>query len=106
MSNQTLPAWHRRDLPHAEALRVASVPAGHVYVRHRAEEGAPDAVVRARGPRPNGAPSTSQPRPHRDRFRVGVHAKSLRPNMSLLPVVRTLTETVADLRDAELNIHR
>ncbi|WP_329392813.1 glycosyltransferase family 1 protein [Streptomyces lydicus] len=49
----------------------------------------------------------SQSRPHSDRFRVGVHAKSLRPNMSLLPVVRVLTEAVADLPDAELqvNIH-
>ncbi|MFD3548786.1 glycosyltransferase family 1 protein [Streptomyces sp. NPDC058655] len=47
-------------------------------------------------------------RPSRDRFRVGVHAKSLRPNMSVLPVVRVLADTVGDLPDAELyvNIHR
>ncbi|MFJ9078800.1 glycosyltransferase family 1 protein [Streptomyces sp. NPDC102278] len=49
----------------------------------------------------------SRPRPDRDRFRVGVHAKSLRPNMSVLPVVRVLADTVAQLPDAELrvNIH-
>ncbi|MFJ9342030.1 glycosyltransferase family 1 protein [Streptomyces sp. NPDC101733] len=49
-----------------------------------------------------------RPRPPRDRFRVGLHAKSLRPNMSVLPLVRVLTETVAELPDGELqvNIHR
>ncbi|MFJ4862351.1 MULTISPECIES: glycosyltransferase [unclassified Streptomyces] len=206
-------------------LRIASVPAGHVYVRHCSAP-QPDGVRRLRDPRPNGAPSTSQrwwppvmldpawvsehhddfdvfhlhfgfdaqtpaqlsalvdalrrhgkplvytvhdlrnphqpdpaahdaaldvviaaadhlitltpgaarsirsrwnrsatvlphphvvelarlgrPRPVRDRFRVGVHAKSLRPNMSVLPVVQVLADAVAELRDAELqvNIHR
>ncbi|MFG2749516.1 glycosyltransferase family protein [Streptomyces xanthophaeus] len=206
-------------------IRVASVPAGHVYVRHCSAP-QPDGVRRLRDPRPNGAPSTSQrwwppvmldpdwvkdhrddfdvfhlhfgfdaqspaqlsqlvetlrlhgkplvytvhdlrnphqpdpahhdaaldvlipaaarlvtltpgaarsirsrwnrtatvlphphvvelhrlirPRPPRDRFRVGVHAKSLRPNMDVLPVVRVLADTVAELPDAELhvNIHR
>ncbi|MEU9233946.1 glycosyltransferase [Streptomyces subrutilus] len=205
----------------AREIRVASVPAGHVYVRHcSAPE--PDGVRRLRDPRPNGAPSTSQrwwppvmldpdwvrshrddfdvfhlhfgfdaqspaqlaqlvealrrhgkplvytvhdlrnphqpdpaphdaaldvvipaadhlvtltpgaaqsirsrwnrtatvlphphvvelprlirPRPGRDRFRVGVHAKSLRPNMAVLPVVRVLAETVAELPDAELQV--
>ncbi|MFD5932470.1 glycosyltransferase family 1 protein [Streptomyces sp. NPDC060333] len=214
--------------PHARPaadIRVASVPGGHVYVRHcSAPE--PDGVRRLRDPRPNGAPSTSQqwwppvmldpdwvnahhedfdvfhlhfgfdaqspvqltalvdtlrqhgkplvytvhdlrnphqvdpathdaaldvvipaadhlvtltpgaaqvihnrwnrtatvlphphvvelsrlnrPRPSRDRFRVGVHAKSLRPNMAVLPVVRALADAVAELHDAELqvNIHR
>ncbi|MET8291297.1 glycosyltransferase family 1 protein [Streptomyces sp. NPDC005132] len=44
----------------------------------------------------------------REGFRVGVHAKSLRPNMSILPVVRVLAEAVAALTDGELivNIHR
>ncbi|MBT2471524.1 glycosyltransferase [Streptomyces sp. ISL-66] len=49
-----------------------------------------------------------RPRPPRDRFRVGVHAKSLRANMSVLPVVQVLADAVRDLPDAELqvNIHR
>lgn len=53
-------------------------------------------------------PLLSRPRPVRELFRVGVHAKSLRANMAVLPVVRVLSETVAELRDAELqvNIHR
>ncbi|GHE58759.1 hypothetical protein GCM10018785_29960 [Streptomyces longispororuber] len=207
----------------AGPIRVASVPAGHVYVRHCADERVAPDVVRLTDPRPNGAPSTSQrwwppvmldpgwvdahhedfdvfhlhfgfdaqgprdlealvaglrrhgkplvytvhdlrnphqadPRPHdaaldvlvpaADRlltltpgaareigrrwnrtatvlphphvverprllrprpphpgFRVGVHAKSLRPNMSLLPVVRVLAKTVADLPDAELHVN-
>ncbi|OKJ65337.1 hypothetical protein AMK27_06080 [Streptomyces sp. CB02009] len=52
-------------------------------------------------------PRMARPRPRTDRFRVGVHAKSLRPNMSVLPVVRVLADAVAELRDAELqvNIH-
>lgn len=211
--------------PPAREIRVASVPSGHVYVRHCAAP-EPDGVRRLRDPRPTGVPSTSQrwwppvmlepgwvsahheqfdvfhlhfgfdaqtpdqltalvetlrrhgkplvytvhdlrnphqpdpvghdaaldviipaadhlvtltpgaaqsirsrwnrtatvlphphvvelarltrPRPHRDRFRVGVHAKSLRPNMAVLPVVRVLADTVAELPDAELqvNIHR
>ncbi|MFE9933652.1 glycosyltransferase family 1 protein [Streptomyces sp. NPDC005533] len=53
-------------------------------------------------------PRLARPRPHRDRFRVGVHAKSLRPNMAVLPVVRVLADAVAELQDAELhvNLHR
>ncbi|MFD3543320.1 glycosyltransferase family 1 protein [Streptomyces sp. NPDC058662] len=53
-------------------------------------------------------PRLTRPRPRRDRFRVGVHAKSLRPNMSVLPVVRVLADTVAELPRAELqvNVHR
>ncbi|MET7362448.1 glycosyltransferase family 1 protein [Streptomyces sp. NPDC005562] len=55
-----------------------------------------------------GLPRMARARPRRDRFRVGVHAKSLRPNMSVLPVVRVLAETVAGLPGAELqvNMHR
>jgi hypothetical protein len=43
-----------------------------------------------------------------DRFVVGVHAKSLRPSMDPLAVIRVLTETVRDLPGAQLrvNIHR
>lgn len=54
-------------------------------------------------------PRMAQARPERaGRFRVGVHAKSLRPNMAVLPVVRVLAETVAGIPAAELqvNIHR
>jgi glycosyltransferase involved in cell wall biosynthesis len=40
-------------------IRVASVPSGHVYVRHIADPGGADGVVRLADPRPNGAPSTS-----------------------------------------------
>ncbi|MCK8678230.1 glycosyltransferase [Streptomyces lichenis] len=215
-----------RNVASRESVRVASVPAGHVYVRHCADPQGADGVVRLTDPRPNGAPSTSQrwwppvmldpawvdahhdefdvfhlhfgfdaqgpaalhrlvealrrhgkplvytvhdlrnphqadpgphrdaldvlvpaadalitltpgaadeiaarwnrtptvlPHPHvvgaplidrprapRDGFRVGVHAKSLRPNMAVLPVVRALAESLTDLPDAELavNIHR
>nr|WP_260606988.1 glycosyltransferase [Streptomyces sp. WAC08241] len=220
MAGRTVRSSRRRD-----AVRVASVPAGHVYVRHCADPDGADGVVRLADPRPNGAPSTSQrwwppvmldpdwvdahheefdvfhlhfgfdaqgpdalaalvaalrrhgkplvytahdlrnphqadpgphlaaldvlvpaadrlitltpgaaaeiaarwnrtatvlphphvvepalvtrPRPHREGFRVGVHAKSLRANMAVLPVVRVLAETVAGLDGAELavNIH-
>ncbi|MEU9196564.1 glycosyltransferase family 1 protein [Streptomyces hundungensis] len=53
-------------------------------------------------------PLVAGPRPAHDQFRVGVHAKSLRPNMAVLPVVRVLADTMAELADAELqvNIHR
>ncbi|MET9498786.1 glycosyltransferase family 1 protein [Streptomyces sp. NPDC006552] len=211
--------------PVSQGIRVASVPAGHVYVRHIAAP-RPDGVTRLADPRPNGAPSTSQrwwppvmldpawvdahhrefdlfhlhfgfdaqrpdqlaalvdalkthgkplvytvhdlrnphqpdpavhdaaldvlvpaadrlitltagaahalhgrwgrtvtvlPHPHvvelprldrarppRQGFRVGVHAKSLRANMAVLPVVRVLAETVAELPAAQLqvNVHR
>ncbi|QMU80285.1 glycosyltransferase [Streptacidiphilus sp. PB12-B1b] len=42
-------------------------------------------------------------RPERETFTVGVHAKSLRPNMELLPVVRVVADTVAGL-DAVLRV--
>lgn len=53
-------------------------------------------------------PRLTSVRPVGGRFRVGVHAKSLRPNMAVLPIVRVLAEAVAELPDAELqvNIHR
>ncbi|MBW5422050.1 glycosyltransferase [Streptomyces sp. BG9H] len=50
-------------------------------------------------------PRLGQARPHRDRFRIGVHAKSLRPNMSVLPVVRVLAEAAAELPGAELQVN-
>ncbi|MFJ4338414.1 glycosyltransferase family 1 protein [Streptomyces sp. NPDC088915] len=221
-TGRLLPVPERSGAPDA-TVRIASVPAGHVYVRHCSDASASDGVVRLADPRPNGAPSTSQrwwppvmldpdwvharhadfdvfhlhfgfdaqsprdldslvralrkygkplvytahdlrnphqpdpaphdaaldvlvpaadhlitltpgaaaeirrrwnrtatvlphphvveeprisrPRPPRDRFRVGVHAKSLRPNMSLLPVVRTLAAAVADLPEAELHVN-
>ncbi|MFF6993104.1 glycosyltransferase family 1 protein [Streptomyces sp. NPDC010273] len=223
MINQTTARSRSRSCDggrHGGTLRVASVPAGHVYVRHCAAENGADGVVRLADPRPNGAPSTSQrwwppvmldpdwvdahhadfdvfhlhfgfdaqgpadltrlvdalrrhgkpfvytvhdlrnphqadpathlaaldvlvpsadglitltpgaaeeiagrwgrdatvlPHPHvvepplldrprspRDGFRVGLHAKSLRPNMAVLPVVRVLAESLAGLDDAEL----
>ncbi|MCS0638433.1 glycosyltransferase family 1 protein [Streptomyces sp. LP05-1] len=226
MTDQVAPPPLRQDAAHRGAVRVASVPAGHVYVRHCADPTGADRVVRLADPRPNGAPSTSQrwwppvmldpawvdahhrefdvfhlhfgfdaqgpaalgelvaalrrhgkplvytahdlrnphqadpgphlaaldvlvpaadglltltpgaaaeiaarwgrtatvlPHPHvveppliarprtpREGFRAGVHAKSLRPNMAVLPVVRVLAETLAGLPGAELlvNIHR
>lgn len=50
-------------------------------------------------------PRLSRPRPEHEGFRVGVHAKSLRPNMSLMPVVRTLAQATAELADAELHVN-
>ncbi|WP_406840511.1 hypothetical protein ACICHK_37955 [Streptomyces sp. AHU1] len=44
----------------ARRPRVASVPAGHVYVRHCSPVGRANGIVRLRDPRPDGAPSTSQ----------------------------------------------
>jgi hypothetical protein len=41
-------------------------------------------------------------RPHP--FTVGLHAKSLRPNMAPLPVVEVLTEVVAELPEARLRV--
>ncbi|WP_406840510.1 hypothetical protein ACICHK_37950 [Streptomyces sp. AHU1] len=54
-------------------------------------------------------PRLGRPKAPRDGFRVGVHAKSPRPNMALLPVVRVLAETLAELpAETELlvNVHR
>ncbi|WP_299531359.1 glycosyltransferase [uncultured Streptomyces sp.] len=49
-------------------------------------------------------PDLTRPRPVRDGFVVGVHAKSLRPNMAVLPVVQTVSEAVADLPGAVLRV--
>ncbi|MER5204133.1 glycosyltransferase family 1 protein [Streptomyces sp. NPDC002825] len=43
-----------------DEIRVASVPAGHVYVRHVHAADGSDGVVLLPDPHPNGAPSTSQ----------------------------------------------
>lgn len=45
-----------------------------------------------------------RPRPARDRFTVGVHAKSIRPNMDPLPVTRVLAHALSELPDAMLRI--
>ncbi|MGW0019444.1 glycosyltransferase family 1 protein [Rhodococcus sp. NPDC003382] len=45
-----------------------------------------------------------RPRPAEDRFVVGVHAKSLRANMDVLPIVETLSETIGSLPGAILRI--
>ncbi len=44
----------------SQVLRVASVPAGHVYVQHLASPGGRWPVLRLTDPRPCGAPSRSQ----------------------------------------------
>ncbi|MFC8270625.1 glycosyltransferase [Streptomyces cinereoruber] len=225
MTDQTTPPHPQPRRRADRSVRVASVPSGHVYVRHCGDEQVADGVVRLADPRPNGAPSTSErwwppvmldpawvkghhaefdvfhlhfgfdaqgpaaladlvaalrrhgkplvytvhdlrnphqvdpaphraaldvlvpaadrlitltpgaadeiarrwnrtatvlphphvveqprlsrPRPSRDRFRVGLHAKSVRPNMAVLPVVRVLAETLAELPEADLvvNVH-
>ncbi|MCB5166498.1 glycosyltransferase family 1 protein [Streptomyces bambusae] len=53
-------------------------------------------------------PALSRPRGHRAGFVVGVHAKSLRPNMAPLQVVTALTRVVPDLPGAvlQVDIHR
>lgn len=45
-----------------------------------------------------------RPRPERDTFTVGMHAKSIRPNMDPLPVARVLADAVAELPDATLRV--
>ncbi|MDQ0701166.1 glycosyltransferase family 1 protein [Streptomyces sp. EN16] len=45
-----------------------------------------------------------RPRPARNAFTVGVHAKSIRPNMDPLPVIRVLADTLSELPDAVLRV--
>ncbi|MFD5721547.1 glycosyltransferase [Streptomyces sp. NPDC127036] len=45
-----------------------------------------------------------RPRPVRDTFTVGLHAKSIRPNMDPLPVTRVLADALAELPDAVLRV--
>ncbi|MEU5366548.1 glycosyltransferase [Streptomyces sp. NPDC005925] len=50
-------------------------------------------------------PDLGRPRPRSgESFTIGVHAKSIRPNMDPLPVIRVLADTVAELPDAILRI--
>jgi hypothetical protein len=49
-------------------------------------------------------PELALPRQRHEVFTVGVHAKSIRPNMAVLPVVEVLAETVAGLPDARLRV--
>ncbi|MEW2166658.1 glycosyltransferase [Streptomyces sp. NPDC007084] len=49
-------------------------------------------------------PELTRPRPRHGRFVVGVHAKSIRPNMDPLPVVKVLADALADLPDAVLRV--
>ncbi|MFE1788349.1 glycosyltransferase family 1 protein [Streptomyces sp. NPDC059525] len=110
-------------LPHPYApdeIRVASVPAGHVYVRHIHAADGSDGVVLLPDPRPNGAPSTSQRwwppvmldpawvREHHDGFDVyhlhfGFDAQSPRQLTELVGELRRhgkpLVQTVHDLRN-------
>ncbi|WP_433332246.1 glycosyltransferase [Spirillospora sp. CA-294931] len=74
--------------------------------------GAADQVERRWGRRPLVLPhphvvemaDLGRPRPERDGFRIGLHAKSLRPNMDPVPVIEVLAEVVAGLPGARLRI--
>jgi hypothetical protein len=46
----------------------------------------------------------SRPRPPRDEFVVGLHAKSLRANMDPLPLIDALTEALPGMPDARLRV--
>lgn len=50
------------------------------------------------------AEAIEQPRHRNERFVIGLHAKSLRPNMDPLPVVDTLAAAVAELSGALLQV--
>ena len=101
---------------------MASVPEGHVYVRHlgRPSPSQESSVVRLRDPRPNGAPSTSQRwwppvmldpewvRAHREEFDLfhlhfGFDAQGPAEIAALVDALRThrkpLVYTVHDLRN-------
>ncbi|WP_329163154.1 glycosyltransferase [Streptomyces anulatus] len=45
-----------------------------------------------------------RPRPRHDAFTVGLHAKSIRPNMDPLPVVRVLADVLPELPGAVLRV--
>ncbi|MEV6781002.1 glycosyltransferase family 1 protein [Streptomyces sp. NPDC051098] len=49
-------------------------------------------------------PELSMPRPPHDGFVVGVHAKSIRPNMRPLSVIHALAEIIEQLPDASLRV--
>ncbi|SBU96699.1 hypothetical protein YW3DRAFT_05845 [Streptomyces sp. MnatMP-M77] len=45
-----------------------------------------------------------RPRPQLDAFTIGMHAKSIRPNMDPLPVVRVLVDVLSELPGATLRV--
>ncbi|MGW7587619.1 glycosyltransferase [Streptomyces rubiginosohelvolus] len=45
-----------------------------------------------------------RPRPRHDAFTVGLHAKSIRPNMDPLPVVRVLADVLSELPGSALRV--
>ncbi|MCW8095772.1 glycosyltransferase [Streptomyces tauricus] len=51
-----------------------------------------------------GAAGLVRPRPVRDTFTVGLHAKSIRANMDPLPVARVLADALSELPDAVLRV--
>ncbi|MFC9976428.1 glycosyltransferase family 1 protein [Spirillospora sp. NPDC127200] len=101
--HQPDPAAHER---HLDLL----IPAAQGLVT--LTPGAAAAVERRWGRRPLVLPhphvvglrELGRPRPPREGFTVGVHAKSLRPNMAPLPVIEVLAETLAGLPGARLRV--
>ncbi|MEU5216904.1 glycosyltransferase family 1 protein [Streptomyces sp. NPDC020807] len=106
--------------PRPGTIRVASVPAGHVYVRHIHAADGSDGVRLLPDPRPNGAPSTSERwwppvmldpgwvRAHHETFDVyhlhfGFDAQSPAQLAALVDALREhgkpLVQTVHDLRN-------
>ncbi|MEW1612740.1 MULTISPECIES: glycosyltransferase family 1 protein [unclassified Streptomyces] len=51
-----------------------------------------------------GPAELARPRPGREAFTVGVHAKSIRPNMDPLPVIRVLADVLPELPEAVLRV--
>ncbi|MFI1808857.1 glycosyltransferase family 1 protein [Streptomyces sp. NPDC020422] len=119
-AQQAAPHARRSPVPAPGEIRVASVPAGHVYVRHVHAADGSDGVVLLPDPRPDGAPSTSQRwwppvmldpawvRDHHDSFDVyhlhfGFDAQSPRQLAELVGELRRhgkpLVQTVHDLRN-------
>ncbi|WP_260848933.1 glycosyltransferase family 1 protein [Streptomyces sp. SLBN-118] len=49
-------------------------------------------------------PELSRPRPPHEGFQVGVHAKSVRPNMEPVPIVRALAKIIPELPGATLRV--
>lgn len=95
------PAEHRAQLdvlvPAADALITLTPGAARVIAT---TWGRPAAVL----PHPQVVEPDDVPerRPHP--FTVGLHAKSLRPNMAPLPVLEVLADVVAELPDARLRV--
>ncbi|MFJ3223501.1 glycosyltransferase [Streptomyces sp. NPDC086783] len=95
--------------PHRAALDVL-IPAADRLIT--LTQGAADQIERLWGrtarvlPHPHVVeePELSAPRPSHPGFVIGVHAKSIRPNMRPLPVIRALADLVADLPGARLRV--